>query len=212
MGARPVMPYYEHAGIAIYHADCRDVLDQLAPAHMVFADPPYGVGISYGASYADEPGVEYDALLRWLIPFVTTAPVGLVTPGMRHFWSWPAARWILAWNKPNSMRRSSLGGFNMWEPVLLYGKVAKPIAQDAIALPFHHDDDTGNHPCPKPLRLLAWLIRITTEPGQLVIDPMMGSGTTLRAAKDLGRKAIGIEIEERYCEVAAKRMAQEVLF
>jgi site-specific DNA-methyltransferase (adenine-specific) len=67
------------------------------------------------------------------------------------------------------------------------------------------------HPCPYPLGLPSRCIAATSDPGDLVVDPFMGSGTTLRAAKDLGRKSIGIEIEERYCEIAAKRLAQEVL-
>ncbi len=68
-----------------------------------------------------------------------------------------------------------------------------------------------DHPTQKPLPLQRRLTRAFTEPDQTILDPFMGSGTTLRAAKDLGRKAIGIEIEERYCEIAAKRLAQEVL-
>ncbi len=72
--------------------------------------------------------------------------------------------------------------------------------------------EKNGHPCPKPF--ILWeklLLRGSPLKGQTIIDPFMGSGTTLRAAKDLGRKAIGIEIEEKYCEIAAKRMEQEVL-
>jgi site-specific DNA-methyltransferase (adenine-specific) len=68
-----------------------------------------------------------------------------------------------------------------------------------------------DHPTPKPLDLFALFVRLHSLPGDLVLDPFMGHGTTLRAAKDLGRRAIGIEIEERYCEIAARRCEQEVL-
>lgn len=67
------------------------------------------------------------------------------------------------------------------------------------------------HTTQKPLSLMTELVAQFTEPNELILDPFMGSGTTLRAAKDLGRRAIGIELEERYCEIAAKRLAQEVL-
>jgi site-specific DNA-methyltransferase (adenine-specific) len=72
-------------------------------------------------------------------------------------------------------------------------------------------DDNG-HPCPKPVEWALWLVERCCPASGTVLDPFMGSGTTLRAAKDIGRKAIGIEIEEKYCEIAAKRLAQEVLF
>jgi site-specific DNA-methyltransferase (adenine-specific) len=69
-----------------------------------------------------------------------------------------------------------------------------------------------DHPTPKPIELPKWFLRLHTQPGDLVLDPFMGSGTTLRAAKDLGRRAIGIEIEEKYCEMAMRMLAQEILF
>jgi DNA modification methylase len=70
-------------------------------------------------------------------------------------------------------------------------------------------DTKPDHPSPKPYEAMRWLV--SSLPGNVILDPFMGSGTTLRAAKDLGRRAIGIELEERYCEIAAKRMAQTVL-
>ena len=80
---------------------------------------------------------------------------------------------------------------------------------------WHHKiakgDDRPDHPCPKPLPLMRELVSLFTDPGETILDPFMGSGTTLRAAKDLGRKAIGIEISERWCEVAARRLEQAVL-
>jgi site-specific DNA-methyltransferase (adenine-specific) len=87
-------------------------------------------------------------------------------------------------------------------------------ADDAVAVPnVQRDAPVGDrlHPNEKPASLVEKFIKWTTGPGDLVLDPFMGSGTTLRAAKDLGRRAIGIEIEERYCEIAAKRLSQEVL-
>ena len=68
----------------------------------------------------------------------------------------------------------------------------------------------GQHPTTKPMRLIHQFVQLFSDEGELILDPFMGSGTTLRAAKDLRRKAIGIEIEEKYCEIAAKRLEQEV--
>lgn len=72
-------------------------------------------------------------------------------------------------------------------------------------------DERPDHPCPKPIALMRELVSLFSERGEVILDPFMGSGTTLRAAYDLGRKAIGIEINEQYCEIAAKRLQQGVL-
>jgi site-specific DNA-methyltransferase (adenine-specific) len=77
---------------------------------------------------------------------------------------------------------------------------------------FREDKYIKEHPAVMPYQMPVDMITTWTNHGELVCDPCMGSGTTLRAAKDLGRKAIGIELEEKYCEIAAKRLAQEVLF
>ncbi len=105
-------------------------------------------------------------------------------------------------------------GFTCWQPILVYGK--DPFLEKSLGSRpdiIEHSETALNlgHPCPKPENFWRKLMaRCSVDQTDSILDPFMGSGTTLRAAKDLGRKAIGIEIEERYCEIAAKRMAQEV--
>jgi len=78
---------------------------------------------------------------------------------------------------------------------------------------YHRDSEKREHyhPTQKPVSLMRWCLELKWTPKGTILDPFMGSGTTLRAAKDLNRKAIGIEIEERYCEITAKRMSQSVM-
>lgn len=205
-------PYYEHNGITIYHGDCREILPQIGRCDAVITDPPYGVSFQY-ASHDDTPGRDYSALLREFLEWSRNiAPIVLLTTGMRNLWMYPPADWVLCWAKPGSTRRSDLGGFNEWEPVLVYGKPR--IYNDYKYLPdcVNHTRGFGReHPCPKPIALLKWLTETATEANHLIVDPFAGSGTTLQAAKDLNRRAIGIEIEEKYCEIAAKRLSQEVV-
>jgi DNA modification methylase len=203
-------PYYERDGIAIYHGDCREILPTLGPVDIVIADPPYNVGLDYsdGDNRADYP--------EWTREWFSLCPRPLVvTPGTVNLAMWLAMeqpRWICPWVKPNQCSASALNGFNVWEPVLVYGKHRKPVGQDVwITKIMTNQRDTGDHPCPKDLRSWRVLVEAFTLPGDLILDPFVGSGTTLRAAKDLGRRAIGIDIEERYCENAAKRLAQAVL-
>lgn len=212
-----VQPYYEQDGITIYHADCREVLPYVSGVDLVLTDPPYGIGFKYGESYCDAPDT-YRAWMQRILPdLLNIAPLAMISMSMRHMWILPEATHVMCWAKPGAMTNNPLGGFSQWEPIFVYGQ--RRIYNDFKYLPARTSTARERqlegariqHPCPKPLELYLWLIGIGTDAGQLVLDPFMGSGTALRAAKDLGRRAIGIEIEERYCEVAARRLSQQVL-
>ena len=206
-------PYYEQDGITIYHGDCREMLPELI-ADVVITDPPYNVGLVYGEA-VDDMRVDYSAWCRgWFAECRSVAPLVALTPGIANVALWCAIEppaWIMAWNKPAAMGRAPLG-FNNWEPVLLWGTLPKAATSDAFTAALVPDHGLRHHPCPKPLRWGRELVARLAADGALILDPFMGSGTTLLAAKLLGRRAIGIEIEERYCEIAAKRLAQGVLF
>lgn len=207
-------PYYEEDGIVIYHGDCREILPSLPRVDLVLTDPPFGVGVEY-PSFVDSPA-ECSILLRDTIPLLRKlSAVVAVATGIKQIWMYPPADWILAHFNPGGERLSPWG-FTCWMPVLVYGadpylKLGLGSRPDAFVLrPSTYV--APEHPCPKHLSVWAKVLnRVSAKPEDMVLDPFMGSGTTLRAAKDLGRKAIGIEIEEKYCEIAANRLRQEVL-
>lgn len=208
-------PYYDEGGITIYHGDCLDVMPTLLAEplpDLVLADPPYNVGMEYG-EYEDN--IDAEAYELWCAEWFRLCRQfcwrTIIFPGHGNLPVWweispPSA--IGCWYKPGA-NRSSVIGFVDWEP-WLYWTGDKGIlgGSSVITAPVGRDGES-DHPCPKPVRLCRKLI--LKAQSQFVLDPFMGSGTTLRAAKDLGRRAIGIEIEERYCEIAVKRLAQEVL-
>lgn len=110
---------------------------------------------------------------------------------------------------PSRKHTPSYGAYDPDTPRLVPLDMTYP--RSVIEINNTNHGERGLHPTQKPEELLAYLIGLYTLEGQLIVDPFMGSGTTLRAAKDLGRRAIGIEIEEKYCKIAAKRLSQEVL-
>jgi site-specific DNA-methyltransferase (adenine-specific) len=215
-------PYYDDGrGITIYHGDCRDVLPELSGDALV-TDPPFGIGWSR-AEWSDDKEA-YPELMTWL---VTTAghvvPVGWcfvfqAMPNVGRFHEWFPGGWRIFAACKNFAQIRPTGVWHSWDPVVFWhngpnsGPNSKHVNRDYfvgnVAGVFH---EKSEHPCPKPLDTMAHIVQIAAPMGGLILDPFMGSGTTLRAAKDLGRKAIGIEIEERYCEIAAERLAQEVL-
>ena len=205
-------PYYERDGITIYHGDCREV-DVSADA--VVTDAPYGVGVAY-ASFDDTPAAVAEVVRHVgerIIPGVRRAAVFSGVPQM---WMWPKPTWVLCWSYAPATNEFSSWGYAQWQPILVYGKdpfLAKGLGpRPTLYTSCVPPDRRGNdHPCPKPEGLMRWVVQRTTDADDVVLDPFMGSGTTLVAAKLEGRKAIGIEIEEKYCEIAARRLAQGVL-
>lgn len=189
--------------------DCLEILPTLESGSVdaIFADPPYNVGLNYsnGDSRADYP----EWIQGWIAECLRIAPIVMVTPGIRNVWLYPAANWIFCWRKANSMRRNDLGGFNQWEPILFYGK--RLIYQDLFDVPMVPEKNANGHPCPKPVKLLSWLLRKATDDGMDILDPFMGSGTTGVACVQTGRNFIGIEIDPNYFAIAEKRIKQAQL-
>ena len=199
-------PYYQDDAVTIYHGDCREIMPSIE-ADVLVTDPPYGIG------KADWDGA---------LPIDVLNIAGMVTesaaimPGVWNIGRMPELIggqtyvWTLSAYLTNGMTRGAIG-FGNWIPVLLYARAGVSLHQkDGDARAFVvGTEDKPDHPSPKPLRVMTWVI--SRMPAGLILDPFMGSGTTLLAAKTLGRRAIGIEIEERYCEIAARRCSQEVL-
>jgi len=205
-----VDPYYQDDAVAIYHGDARVLVPQLR-ADAVVTDPPYGIGFGY-ASHDDNESAWFSLMAATVPAIKAAAPVAVFPCCKIDRLAWWYANfppdWLVAWYKGSPGHQSGVG-FNSWEPHLVYGRPAKAM-HDYFST--RCGFDPNGHPCPKPIEWARWLVSRVVPAGGTVLDCFMGSGTTLRAAKDLGRRAIGIEIEERYCEIAAKRMRQEVLF
>jgi site-specific DNA-methyltransferase (adenine-specific) len=208
-------PYYEHAGITIYHGDCREILPTLPKVDLVLTDPPYGI------SYLHSPGGKGKHHRRNLVPIVGDCNPfdpkpfidyeNVILWGADHYASsLPAGRWLV-WDKLDGIEQFDsfsdveFAWHNHPGASRIFRYLWKGICQAG--------DKAGGrkHPSQKPTPLMAWCIKQSKTTSGTILDPFMGIGTTLRAAKDLGRKAIGIEIEEKYCEEAARRMGQEVL-
>lgn len=208
-------PYYQDSAVTIYHGDCRDTFIRREIAEVgdvLITDPPYGV--RFNGKYNTNTGgyVSGDSDIGPIVvtEYLKLCDRGVVFTGNRLLQRYPVSRDVGGIYSPAG---AGVGpwGFICFHVILFYGarpggpKSPSTIRSSAIS-------ELCDHPCPKPIEWMKWAVTIGSIEGETVVDPFMGSGTTLRAAKDLGRKAIGIEIEERYCEIAARRMAQEVLF
>jgi 23S rRNA G2445 N2-methylase RlmL len=206
-------PYYQHAGITIYHGDCREILPMLPKCDLLLTDPPYG--IAYDASHTkykngiDRGDAEWDKE-----PFDPAHLIALDMPTI--MWggncfssrlpdrtSWIA--WVKIARQDADIRQSDCE--LAWTNCLGRSRVFQHLWIGA-----YRESESGMqnyHPTQKPLALMRWCIGLFPKV-KSVLDPYCGSGTTLVAAKSMGLTAIGIELHEPYCEIAAKRLSQEV--
>lgn len=210
-------PYYEDAkgGITIYHGDCREVMGAVV-ADAVVTDPPYGINAArtrnsqrWGWRDYGIDGWDSEPPDPTTIGMCVSIAKRAVLWGGNYFVGLPfvaRGKWLV-WDKCQT-------DFSLADCELAWcswaGAIRRISYSRSAAL-----RDGKSHPTQKPEAVMRWTIQQLDggeTDNQTILDPFMGSGTTLRAAKDLGRKAIGIEIEERYCEIAAKRLSQEVLF
>lgn len=187
-------PFYDDGMVTIYHGDCREIIPALGPVDLVVTDPPYP-GYEKGWDVPDVAAVLASIDAIKVVFWPTLKPSPLREHGAEH-----------VWHKPNSLVACH------YERILVEGAggVCRVYRQAAI-LPNYtqYAAECVDHPTQKPVRLLRTLL--THYPAGVTLDPFMGSGTTLRAAKDLGRRCIGIEVSRGYCEIAVDRLAQEVL-
>lgn len=226
MSQIPFEPYYSDESVTIYNADCRKVLPWLGRFDLLLTDPPYGMNLDTDSSRFcggskghiakqgngtgtangkpvigdDKPlgGVEFEVLRK--------AASEAIIWGMNHFpWTLPAGAGLV-WIKRND---AAFGTF-LSDAELAWKSTGKGV--------FCRRDLSNNaitkeriHPTQKPVSLMSWCLSFFPD-AQAILDPFMGSGTTLVAAKLEGRKAVGIEISEEYCEKAADRCRQGVLF
>jgi site-specific DNA-methyltransferase (adenine-specific) len=210
-----LQPYYSDESVQIYNADAREVLPAIpaAKVSLLLTDPPYGVNYTpWGGGRrsrywkvrvnGDAEPFDPTPLLRF--------PRLVIFGGNNYAHLLPdaGAGWIV-WDKtPNYMR----DGWMMSHCELAWTNATRRVVK--VPLQYGGEATAGEdnyHPTQKPVALMAAILRLFTKPGDLVLDPYMGAGPVLRAAKDLGRRAVGIEIERSYCDTAVERLQQSVL-
>lgn len=207
-------PFYADEWVTIYHGDSREIMPHLKPFDLLLTDPPYGIGEAggknksrscmakskdYGVKSWDDQPVE-----EWVMHLARRLCEKQIIFGGNYYDLPPTKCWLV-WDKENGendFADCELAWTNMENPVRRklhrwHGMLRK-------------GNESRHHPTQKPLEVMAWALKQAGEV-QTVLDPWMGSGTTLRACKDAHVHCVGIEREREYCEIAVDRMAQTTM-
>jgi site-specific DNA-methyltransferase (adenine-specific) len=190
---------------------------------LILTDPPYNaknIGTDnrvYSSGPMQLPLEEYKKFCNdWITEALRIAKTVVFTSGISNICYYPQPNWILCWSKPQAVSFNRMGGFNVWEPILVYGKTAKGkrLERDLIEVGVLNliKGPQNGHPCPKPPVLMAKLLDKFSNENDLVLDPFNGSGTTVVMAKVMKRRYLGMDINENYNQIAELRLSQEVLF
>jgi site-specific DNA-methyltransferase (adenine-specific) len=232
-------PYYSDEHCTIYHGDCLDVLADIGDGDIsvTFTSPPYNKGdtggnewsrldaVGYGAHDDRMAPADYEAWQHSVLKELwrVTAEDGAIWYQHKPRHSGPDVelptrlnpglplRQIVIWDRGSGFQRDGVHLVGRHEWVMLFARPGFRVDRTTEDVWSVAPVADPAHPASFPVQLPTRALAAGMANG-MVLDPFMGSGTTLRAAKDLGRKSIGIEIEERYCEIAVQRLAQEVLF
>ena len=190
--------------------DCLDVMAGMEAGSVdaVITDPPYGVGIEYD-DYKDTKE-NWRKLFIDFVPEARRVAKMVIMPScqineLEFIYRTYPPDWLICWHK-GSPGTSAYIGFNDWEPLLVYGKTKKLCMHDHFTVTNKEKMGNYGHPCPKPVRWATWLIQRSTKPGDIILDPFLGTGTTLVAAVQAGRRGIGIEKSSKYFAIAQARI------
>lgn len=202
-------PYYEDDLVTLYHGDCRNAFTTISGDALV-TDPPYGLGQLLHRPGSGEWEKHYrDGAPAWdaeapaIVPTLAELYRHSIIWGGNYFPLPPRRGWLI-WDKivrQFSSGHAELAWTTLDQPVRAFNFANGQLASEGKC-----------HPTQKPVTLMEWCIRFLPDDCRVIVDPFAGSGSTLVAAKNEGRRAIGVELEERYCEIAAKRLAQDTLF
>lgn len=207
-------PYYQDEFATIYLGDCREILPRLALVDLILTDPPYGISITkkgnnYGTSTHKSrraTGEVWDDIPpdAEAIRLIMERSKNQIVFGANYFWEcFRSSPCYIVWDKRGQLPAVPFADTEFaWTSFERMSKKYTVVNHGFIK----DAQERREHPTQKPVMLFRSILSDFTKAGDVVLDPYMGSGTTLRAAKDLGLRSIGIEIEPKYCEMAARRL------